>query len=181
MQSSSLPKSSPADIDNYDLTILSALAENAELSTIELSRLVHLSRTAVARRIAALRDAGILGPAKAAVDYGMLGFSIRGIVEISAPKRDTFRVRDELLTRPEILNLSIVLGEHLMIAEVIAYDTRHLHQFLTWLHEFGFSETNITLQYFESTMPLRDRMRLMREKRADVDRRLVETDIQQEA
>lgn len=181
MQSSSLSKSSPADIDNYDLAILSALAENAELSTIELSRLVHLSRTAVARRIAALRDVGILGPAKATVDYGMLGFSIRGLVEISAPKRDTFRVRDELLARPEVLNLSVVLGEHLMIAEVIAYDTRHLHQFLTWLHEFGFSETNITLQYFESTMPLRDRLRLMREQRADRDRRLVEIDVHYEA
>jgi Lrp/AsnC family transcriptional regulator for asnA, asnC and gidA len=181
MQSNSFPRSRAADIDNYDLAIMSALTENAELTTIELSKLVHLSRTAVARRVAALRDAGVLGPVTAAVNYEKLGFSIRGLIEISAPKRDTFRVRDELLARPEVLSLSVVLGEHLMIAEVIAYDTKHLHQFLTWLHEFGFSETNVMLQHIESKMPLRDRLRLLDEKLADVDRRLTEINVPLEA
>lgn len=177
MKGNSLPPSGAADIDNYDLAIMSALAENANLTTTELSKLVHLSRTAVARRVADLRDAGVLGPTTTAVDYGKLGFSIRALMEISAPKRDTFRVRDELLARPEVLSLSVVLGEHLMIAEIIAYDTKHLHQFLTWLHEFGFSETNIILQHIESKMSLRERLRLTEEKRAEVDRRLVEIEV----
>ena len=173
MQSNSFPRIRAADIDNYDLAIMSALTENAELTTIELAKLVHLSRTAVARRAAALRDAGVLGPVTAAVNYEKLGFSIRGLMEISAPKRDTFRVRDELLARPEVLSLSVVLGEHLMIAEVIAYDTKHLHQFLTWIHDRGYSQTKVILQQHNSKITFRDRLELIEQARSNIDPRLV--------
>lgn len=172
MPNKSLEDARAVDIDAYDIAIISALSSDAELSTIELSKMVHLSRTAVARRITNLRDNGVIGPARVGVRYDKLGFSIRAFVEASAPRQDSFNVRDRLLERPEVLNLSIVLGEHLIIAEIIAVDTAHLHQFLTWLNDMGYSETKVILKQHESSIALRDRLRLIEKKRAVIDCRL---------
>lgn len=164
---------STVEIDAYDTAILSALSENAEISSIELSKLVHLSRTAVARRVANLRDRGVIGPAVVSVQYDKLGFSIRAFVEISAPERDSFKVRDELLDKPEVLNLSVVLGENLIITEVIAVDTKHLHQFLTWIHDRGYSETKVILQQHNSRITFQNRFEMIEQARSNIDPRLV--------
>lgn len=160
------------DIDAYDLSILSALSDNANLTTIELSKIVHLSRTAVGRRVARLADLGVLEPARCAVNYEMLGFSVRAFVEFAAPKHDSFAVRDRLLERPEVLDLSIVLGEHLMVAEIVALDTRHLHRFLTWLNDIGYSETKVILEKHRSRLSFRSRLSMIEDESRVVDPRL---------
>ncbi len=173
MRNKGLNVGSAVDIDAYDTAILSALCDNAELSSIELAKLVHLSRTAVARRVTNLRDRGVIGRAVVRVQYDKLGFSIRAFVEISAPERDSFKIRDELLEKPEVLNLSVVLGENLIITEVIAVDTKHLHQFLTWIHDRGYSETKVILQQYGSKIAFRDRIDMIERARSDIDPRLV--------
>jgi len=159
-------------IDAYDLSILSALADNASLTTIELSRVVHLSRTAVARRVTRLADEGVLEPARATVNYEKLGFGVRAFIEVAAPKRDSFELRDTLLNKPEVLNLSIVLGESLIVAEIIAVDTKHLHRFLTWLNDIGYSETKVVLQKHRSQMSFRSRLAMIERESAISDPRL---------
>jgi DNA-binding Lrp family transcriptional regulator len=173
MRSKGLNIESVVEIDAYDVAILSALSEDAEISSIELAKHVHLSRTAVARRVTNLRDRGVIGPAVVTVQYEKLGFSIRAFVEISAPERDTFKVRDEFLEQPEVLNLSVVLGENLMIAEIVAVDTKHLHQFLTWIHDRGYSQTKVILQQHNSKITFRDRLEMIERSRSSVDPRLV--------
>ena len=53
-------KKQRAGLDKYDVAILSALASNTRLTTVELAGRVHLSRTAVSRRIAALKQMNVL-------------------------------------------------------------------------------------------------------------------------
>lgn len=159
---------SGADIDTYDLAILSVLSEDAGISTIELARRVHLSRTAVARRIANLRDSGILRPLRADIRYDKVGFGIRAFVEVNCTRRSSFEARDRLLERPEVLSLSLVIGEETLVADVIAADTAHLHRFLTWLEPFGETHTKIVLKTHQSGVGFRDRMRAKeRERSAD--------------
>jgi DNA-binding Lrp family transcriptional regulator len=160
------------EIDAYDMAILSALAENARLTTMELSRIVHLSRTAVARRVTRLGDIGVIEPGRCDVNYAKLGFAVRAFVELAAPRRDSFDVRDRLLERPEVLNLSIVLGEHLVVAEVIAVDTQHLHRFLTWLNDIGYSETKVVLKQHRSGLSFRERLAKLEKERLSTDARL---------
>ena len=160
-------------LDNYDLAIISALSADAGLSTIELSRRVHLSRTAVSRRLQNLLDRGVLSPARYDVNFGKLGYAIRAYVSVSTPVDvDSFRVLDQLLERPEVLDVSVVLGDELLVAEVIATDTDHLHQFLTWVHDIGVSETKVVLKKHRSAMSIRTRKRLIDETRAHPDPRL---------
>lgn len=172
MGSKGLEGAGTVDIDAYDMAIVSALSDNAELTTIELADIVHLSRTAVARRVTRLRDMGVISPARVGVNYERLGFAVRAFVEFSAPKQDSFAVRDMLLERPEVIELSIVLGERLIVADVIAVDTSHLHSFLTWLNDIGYSETKVVLKQHRSAIPFRDRIAMIEKEGANVDPRL---------
>ena len=160
-------------IDNYDMAILAALSDNAELTTIELSKLVHLSRTAVSRRITGLKNRGALAPARYDVHYDKLGFAIRAYVSVSAPETDSFVVLDRLLEKPEVLDVSVVLGEELLLVEVVAVDTAHLHQFLTWVNDIGHSETKVILKKHRSPIDFRTRMRMVEDELANPDPRLV--------
>ncbi|MEM7432240.1 MAG: Lrp/AsnC family transcriptional regulator [Pseudomonadota bacterium] len=162
------------ELDSYDLAILSELGANADLTTIELSERVHLSRTAVARRITHLRDKQVIGRARVEIPYEKLGVGVRALVEISAPKFDTFEVRDKVLERPEVLGVSVVLGGNLLVADVVAFDTGHLHSFLTWLGDMSASQTYVVLKQHESRMPLRERLKRMRALQAEPDTRLID-------
>ena len=160
-------------IDNYDLAILAALADDADITSVELSKLVHLSRTAVARRIASLRERGILSNARYDIAYDKLGFAIRAFMSITAPSNvDTWEFLYKLLARPEVLEASAVLGEELLVVEIIAVDTAHLHDFLTWVHDIGSSETRVILQKHRSPIDFRTRLKMVDEVRANPDPRL---------
>ncbi|MEE4163199.1 MAG: Lrp/AsnC family transcriptional regulator [Woeseiaceae bacterium] len=160
-------------VDSYDLAILAALSADAELTSVELSKLVHLSRTAVTRRITALRDRGILSGARYEIAFEKLGFAIRALVSISAPPTvDSWGLLDRLMARPEVLDVSMVLGDELLVAEVIAVDTSQLHDFLTWIHDTGYSETRVILKKHRSTIDFRTRMQMVEDMRDNPDPRL---------
>ena len=163
-----------AGIDNYDLAILAALADDADITSVELSKRVHLSRTAVTRRIASLRERGVLSNARYDIAYDKLGFAIRAFVSITAPPNvDSWELLDMLLAKPEVLEASVVLGEELLVVEVIAVDTTHLHDFLTWVHDTGYSETRLILRKHRSPIDFRTRLKMVDEVRANPDPRLV--------
>ena len=61
------------ELDKYDVAILSALAVNTRLTTVELSQMVHLSRTAVSRRITALKRMNVLNDAGDVLNYESMG------------------------------------------------------------------------------------------------------------
>ena len=147
-----------ADLDAYDLAILEALAEDAGQTTQELSARVHLSRTAVARRIRNLRDRGVLGESRADVDFEKLGFAVRAHVYLGDPKSNSFELLQRVLERPEVLSASVMAGDKLVMLDSIATDTRHLHRFLTWLEDQGGTETTVVLRRHRSRIPLRERL-----------------------
>ncbi len=160
-------------VDSYDLAILSALEENAGMSTIELSSIVHLSRTAVVRRINNLRNRGLIGYSTVEIDWKKLGFSVSAYVRVAAPSKTSFELLDKLLERPEVLTVSVILGSGLMMMEVIAVDSTHLHQFLTWLQDLADSETNIVLKRHKSRIRVRDRLRMLDRILSEPDERLI--------
>lgn len=146
------------EIDNYDKAIISVISENAELSATDISKIVHLSRTSVTRRIEVLKDRGIVGTTRAEVDYGALGIPMRAIVEVSAPSSLSFELRDRLLERPEPIRMWVCVGERVIIAEIVVLSTEHLHCFLNWLQGFGDTDTRVVLQTIHPTMSVRDRL-----------------------
>ena len=149
-----------SNVDSYDLAILSALAEDSSLTSKELSAKVHLSRTAVARRIKSLRDRGLVSVARSDVNFEELGFGIHAFVHVVSPSKTSFDLLERLLERPEVLSVSVIIGEGIMLVEAVAKHKTHLHRFLTWLQDYGDSTTHLILKKHRSRISLRDRLRL---------------------
>ena len=152
------------DLDRYDVAILSALATNTRLTTVELASMVHLSRTAVSRRIAALKRAGVLNDDAEVLNYQSLGFSVRALVEVNAPNHTAEPLRKKLLVQPEVLAVSIIAGDGLMCLDVIAIDMDHLHSFVNSLQRSGDTATKIVFAENKSELTLIERIRLLNEQ-----------------
>lgn len=150
-----------ADIDKYDVAILSALATDTRLSTVELAAIVHLSRTAVSRRIASLRRTNVLYDDAEVLNYESLGFSVRAIVEIKAPSQSLESLQNHLLTQPEVLTVAVIAGDGLLCLKVIAINMDHLQRFIHSLRKSGDTSTKIVFAEKKSQLTLIERMRMV--------------------
>lgn len=154
-----------SELDKYDIAILSALATDTRLTTVEIATIVHLSRTAVSRRITTLKQTRVLNNAARILNYEFLGFAVRAIVEVNAPSQTAESLRQSLLTRPEILSIATIAGDGLLCLDVITIDMEHLHHFVSSLQRSGNTSTKIVFAEDESQLTLVERMRLL-EKRS---------------
>lgn len=150
-----------ADLDRYDVAILSALATKTRLTTVEIATMVHLSRTAVSRRITALKRAQVLNDAAEVLNYQPLGFAVRAMVEIKAPSQTTESLRKRLRTQPEVLAVAVIAGDGLLCLDVIAVDMDHLHGFIGSLQKSGETSTKIIFAKDRSELTLVQRMQLL--------------------
>ena len=152
------------DLDRYDVAILSALATNTRLSTVELATIVHLSRTAVSRRITALKRSRVLKNAADILNYESLGFRVRAVVEVNAPNHSAETLKRDLLVQPEVLNVAVIAGDGLLCLDVIAIDMDHLHGFVNALQKSGDTSTKIIFAEEKSRLTLIERMRKLDER-----------------
>jgi DNA-binding Lrp family transcriptional regulator len=98
--------------------------------------MVHLSRTAVSRRIATLKRLQVLNNAAEVLNYESLGFGVRAVVEVSAPSQAAEALRKRLLVQPEVLTVAVIAGDGLLSLDVIAVDMEHLHSFINNLQHY---------------------------------------------
>lgn len=155
-----------AQLDKYDVAILSALATNNRLTTVEIAALVHLSRTAVSRRLAALRGMNVLCDSAYVVDYAAIGFGVRAYVEVSVTSQKAASVKGQLLQAPEVLSLAVVVGDGLLSLDVVAVDMEHLHSFVDSLKDCGHASTKIVFTEEKSPLTLIERLRMLKEETA---------------
>lgn len=154
-------KKRQTDLDRYDIAILSALASNTRLTSVEIASIVHLSRTAVSRRIAALKKVGVLNDAAEVLNYEALGFAVRALVEVRSPSHSAKSLREHLLVQPEVLTVAIIAGDGLLCLNVIATDMDHLHSFVSGLQKNGETSTKIIFAEEKSELSLQERIRLL--------------------
>ena len=152
------------ELDRYDVAILSALLLNTRLTTVELAQQVHLSRTAVSRRISALRRMNVLNDSADVLNYESMGFKVRASVEISAPGQATAIIKPKLLERPEVLSVAVMAGDGLLCLDVIAVDMSHLHSFIKSVQENGDTTTKVIFAEEKSQLTLMERMRRLNEE-----------------
>lgn len=152
------------DLDKYDVAILSALATDARLTTVELAEKVHLSRTAVSRRISAMKRAQVLNKAAEVLNYELLGFDVHAVVEIKVRSQMAESLREQLLVQPEVLAVVVVAGCGLLCLDVIAVDMNHLHSFIHSLQSSGDTSTKIVYAKDKSPLTLLERMRMLNER-----------------
>ena len=112
-------------LDALDKSILTALLADGRQSQVELAERVPLSATAIARRIRALEERGVISGYQAQVSRAALGLTMMAIVQISLKSQS-----EELLVAfekavaaaPSIISCHMMSGEDDYIITVLARD-----------------------------------------------------------
>jgi Lrp/AsnC family transcriptional regulator, leucine-responsive regulatory protein len=113
------------DLDALDRAILAALAEDGRLSQVQLAEQIPLSATAIARRIRALEQTGVIEGYQARISRRALGLTMTVIVHISLKSQN-----EELLASfekaiaaaPSVIACHLMSGEDDYVLTVLARD-----------------------------------------------------------
>lgn len=148
-------------LDKYDIAILAALADDYRIPTMRLADLIHLSRTATARRLEILRESGVLKTAAEVVDLQRMGLEVHALVELRASHPPPDRLARQLLAYPEVSSVRIVSGEGVLVLEVLTRDADQLRLFLKAMQGIGTTATRLIFEEIKSDMPLSRRLNAM--------------------
>ena len=111
-------------LDRKDAQLLNALQSNARLTGEELGPLVHLSPAACNRRVARLRDAGLIEAEVAIVSPERVGYAIQFTVLLSMKSErapDALeRLKKTMRDCPEIVNAVSVAGRWDFVFTLVA-------------------------------------------------------------
>ncbi|HYC06097.1 MAG TPA: Lrp/AsnC family transcriptional regulator [Azospirillaceae bacterium] len=130
--------SAPA-LDRIDLAILKALLEDARRSHVELSSCVPLSPTAVARRLRALEEQGLIDGYRADLNLARLGLGVTIVVKITLKEQnaDSYAAFEAaVVTRPAVIACLFMSGSddyvlHVKARDMQDYESIHKTQLLT--------------------------------------------------
>lgn len=112
-------------LDEASLRILDALQKNAELSNAELAEMVGLSASPCWRRVADLRQSGVLRKSVALVDPVKLGLMVNVFVHVSLKQQDKDSLEvftRAIAARPEVMECYLMSGEADFMLRVVIED-----------------------------------------------------------
>jgi Lrp/AsnC family leucine-responsive transcriptional regulator len=113
------------DLDALDRAILGALLEDGRLTQVELAERVPLSATAVARRIRALEEKGVIQGYQARINRQALGLGMTVIVHVglNSQNEDVLKAFEEAVAKaPSIVSCHLMSGEDDYLVTVLARD-----------------------------------------------------------
>ena len=113
------------ELDALDLAILKCLEADGRLSQVELAERVPLSATAIARRIKALEEAGIIEGYQARLNRKALGLAMTVVLHITLKSQN-----EEVLAQfekaaaaaPSVISCHLMSGEDDYLVTVLARD-----------------------------------------------------------
>jgi len=113
------------DLDALDRAIVGALLEDARLSQVELAERIPLSPTAIARRIRALEEKGVIEGYQARVSRQALGLNITVFVQIglTSQNEDLLRAFEQAVVKaPSVVSCHLMSGEDDYLVTIMARD-----------------------------------------------------------
>jgi Lrp/AsnC family transcriptional regulator, leucine-responsive regulatory protein len=112
-------------LDALDRSILAALQDDGRLSQVDLAERVPLSPTAVARRIRALEEAGVIEGYQARISREALGLTMTVMVSISLKSQSEDRLaafERAVTAASSIVSCHLMSGEDDYVLTVLARD-----------------------------------------------------------
>lgn len=139
-------------LDDADRAILSALAQDATLSTAALGERVGLSQPVAWRRVRRLEEAGVLAGRRLDLDLAALGFGVTVFLGVKLAARGRLALGDferAITAIPEVQTVEHVLGLYDYRLRVVARDLedfeRVLRRRILTLPGVGNVEANVLL------------------------------------
>jgi len=113
------------DLDALDRAILGALLEDGRQSQVELAERIPLSATAIARRIRALEEKGVIQGYQARISRQALGLGMTVIVHIglTSQNEDLLEAFEKAVaSAPSVVSCNLMSGEDDYLLTVMARD-----------------------------------------------------------
>lgn len=148
-------------LDKFDISLLSALQNDAYATHQALGERVHLSASQVSRRVARLHTSGIIRRYVALVDPAAVGLGVRAVTYVTLARNSgnegaTFE--SDIAAFSEVLECYSVAGEADYILQIVAPSLADLSDSvlrrLTRLPGVSSIRSNIVLQCIKSTTEL---------------------------
>lgn len=118
-------KMNEIDLDALDRAILGALLEDGRQSQVELAERIPLSATAIARRIRALEEKGVIQGYQARINRQALGLGMTVIVHIglTSQNEDLLEAFEKAVaSAPSVVSCHLMSGEDDYLLTVMARD-----------------------------------------------------------
>jgi Lrp/AsnC family transcriptional regulator, leucine-responsive regulatory protein len=128
------------ELDEVDVTLLTALQADADCTNVELARLVGLSPAATLHRVRWLKESGVIRIISAELDPAAAGFPLQLYVTATLARHDPRSARvfeDQIRATPQIIAADIVAGEMDYLLTIVARDVAELQEVLAGLATRG--------------------------------------------
>jgi DNA-binding Lrp family transcriptional regulator len=143
-----------AVLDDLDRQIVTALRANARLSMRTLAAELHISRANAYARVARLEKTGVIIGYSANVNSQKYGLGLSAYVFLKISQQSWKRVRNEVLSIPEVDHAALVSGEHDIMLLVRAHDASSLRDLvLTKLQSMPDVSSTHTVLIFDELYP----------------------------
>lgn len=119
--------------DDKDLQILRILQKNARTPFLEIARELSVSGATIHERVRNLEKSGILEGFSARINFKKLGYGITAIIEVTLehPSHDLNKLKEGLLSIPEITEAHNLTGDTDLLLKIKARDIDELRDLLT--------------------------------------------------
>ncbi|KYK38200.1 MAG: Lrp/AsnC family transcriptional regulator [Theionarchaea archaeon] len=117
-------------MDELDRTLLQALRKEGRISFRELAAQVNVSSQTISDRITKMMEKGIIKGFTVIIDQAKAGHPINFVVELDVELPKMKAIQKELACYPELYQISVVTGDHDILALGVARDIMHLHHII---------------------------------------------------
>lgn len=150
-----------SDLDEFDRKILTALQQNARITTQELAERVGLSATPCARRVKRMEDEGLIDRYVTLLNPERLGVGFMVFVSVrlntqSSKAFDAFEAA--IKTLPEVVGCYLLAGNYDYLVQVRVADVEAFRSFirdrLVIIEGIGETQSNVVLEETKHTTAL---------------------------
>src|SRR5215471_3228257 len=125
------PSAAKVEVDDLDLALLRALADDARQSQRALARAIEMSAPAVADRLARLERGGVIRGYRVDIDWAALGYPMVVYVAVTASAgMDLSEIIKAIRALPEAEDMSVVTGGLDLLVRFRVRDHAHLRGLL---------------------------------------------------
>jgi Lrp/AsnC family leucine-responsive transcriptional regulator len=128
------------ELDEVDVTLLTALQADADRTNVELARLAGLSPAATLNRVRRLKSSGVIRIISARLDAAAAGFPLQMYVTATLSRHDprsSHVFEEQIRALPQIIAADNVAGEVDYVLTVVAHDVTELQRVLAALATRG--------------------------------------------
>ena len=149
-------------MDNIDIEILRILSGDADITDTALSKRISLSVPAVNKRVAKLKESGVIRKKAVLTDPKLVGKPIIAYTMIVMEHfSGSEKLFEKVLADPDILECYAITGEYDYMLKICAKDIDSLEQKILGLKNLGIAKSNTMFALMEhkfSPSPVPDRM-----------------------